>query len=146
MDRRQVLKGAVGGLLGICAPRFARAQSSPRRLTETLSLVDAGGSNVLALSTGDGLLLVDTGAPAGRSQLMTQLGTLSGSGRVQTVFNTHYHLDQTGSNEVFAAAGAKIIAHVNTKLWMSTDYFVPAEERYEKARPVAARPTETFYT
>ena len=29
---------------------------------------------------------------------------------------------------------------------MSTDYWVPAEERYEKARPKAARPTETFLT
>ncbi len=29
---------------------------------------------------------------------------------------------------------------------MSTDYWVPAEERYEKARAKAARPTETFLT
>jgi len=29
---------------------------------------------------------------------------------------------------------------------MSSDYWVPAEERYEKARPKAARPTETFQT
>ena len=29
---------------------------------------------------------------------------------------------------------------------MSTDYWVPAEDRYEKARPKAARPTETFLT
>jgi glyoxylase-like metal-dependent hydrolase (beta-lactamase superfamily II) len=62
------------------------------------------------------------------------------------LFNTHYHLDQTGNNEVFAAAGAKIIAHERTRQWMSTDYWVPAEERYEKARPKAARPTETFLT
>ena len=29
---------------------------------------------------------------------------------------------------------------------MSTDYWVPAEDRYEKARPKAARPTEVFET
>ncbi len=29
---------------------------------------------------------------------------------------------------------------------MATDYWVPAEERYEKARPKAALPTETFRT
>ena len=66
--------------------------------------------------------------------------------KVQTLFNTHYHTDQTGNNEMFAAAGAKIIAHERTRQWMSTDYWVPAEERYEKARPKAARPTETFLT
>ena len=65
---------------------------------------------------------------------------------MQTLFNTHYHLDQTGNNEMFAAAGAKIIAHERTRQWMSSDYWVPAEERYEKARPKAARPTETFLT
>jgi glyoxylase-like metal-dependent hydrolase (beta-lactamase superfamily II) len=148
MDRRSVLKSAIGGLAALWTPRFARGAQSQagRRLTDTLSVLDGGGSNVVALSTGDGLLLVDTGVPAGRSQLTEQLNAISSSARVYTVFNTHYHLDQTGSNETFSAAGAKIIAHVNTKLWMSTDYFVPAEERYQKARPVAARPTETFYT
>ena len=64
--------------------------------------------------------------------------------KVQTLFNTHYHTDQTGNNEMFAAAGAKIIAHERTRQWMSTDYWVPAEDRYEKARPKAARPTEVF--
>jgi glyoxylase-like metal-dependent hydrolase (beta-lactamase superfamily II) len=144
VDRRQALKSALGALLALRAAPFARAQSGPRRLTDTLSLIDAGGSNVLAL-TGDGFLLVDTGPPSARSQLMTQLAALSDSARVQTVFNTHYHTDQTGSNEVFGAAGAKIVAHVNTRLWMSTNYYVPAEDRYEKARPAAAHPTEIFY-
>ncbi len=70
----------------------------------------------------------------------------TGASKVQTLFNTHYHLDQTGNNEIFAAAGAKIIAHERTRQWMSTDYWVPAEDRYEKARPKAARPTEVFET
>jgi glyoxylase-like metal-dependent hydrolase (beta-lactamase superfamily II) len=47
---------------------------------------------------------------------------------------------------LFAAAGAKIIAHQRTREWMSADYWVPAEDRYERARPQAARPTETFLT
>ena len=33
-----------------------------------------------------------------------------------------------------------------TKQWMSTDYWVQSEDRYEKARPKAAQPTETFLT
>ena len=35
---------------------------------------------------------------------------------------------------------------MRTRQWMSTDYWVPAEDRYEKARPKAARPTEVFET
>ncbi len=67
-------------------------------------------------------------------------------GKVPTLFNTHYHLDQTGNNESFGASGAKIIAHEHTRQWMSIEYWVPDQDRYEKARPLAARPTETFHT
>jgi glyoxylase-like metal-dependent hydrolase (beta-lactamase superfamily II) len=86
-------------------------------------------------------VLVDSGAPKSGDKVMAAL-----KGKVQTLFNTHYHIDQTGNNEVFAAQGAKIIAHERTRQWMSADYWVPAEERYEKARPKPARPTETFQT
>ena len=71
---------------------------------------------------------------------------LASNAKVNTLFNTHYHVDQTGNNEMFSAAGAKIIAHKRTLEWMSADHWVPAEDRYEKARPKAARPTETFLT
>ena len=47
---------------------------------------------------------------------------------------------------MFSAAGAKIIAHKRTLEWMSSDHWIHGEERYEKARPKAARPTETFLT
>ena len=114
-----------------------RAQQS--RLTEKLALVDGGGANVLAFSAGDGLILVDSGAPKSGEAVMAALQS-----KVHTVFNTHYHLDQTGNNELFARAGAKIIAHERTREWMSNDYWVPEEDRYQKARPLAARPTETF--
>jgi hypothetical protein len=33
------------------------------KLTDRLSVLDGGGSNVVALSSGDGILLVDSGAP-----------------------------------------------------------------------------------
>lgn len=116
-----------------------QAAGGSRRLTDQLAVVDGGGSNVLAFSSGEGLVLVDSGAPKSGDKVVAAL-----KGKVQTLFNTHYHTDQTGNNEVFAAQGAKIIAHERTRQWMSADYWVPAEERYEKARPKAARPTETF--
>jgi glyoxylase-like metal-dependent hydrolase (beta-lactamase superfamily II) len=139
------LKGAVAGVIGMWAgPRIVTAQQAnggARPLTDQLAVVDGGGSNVLAFSSGDGLVLVDSGAPKSGDKVMAAL-----KGKVQTLFNTHYHIDQTGNNEVFAAQGAKIIAHERTRQWMSADYWVPAEERYEKARPKPARPTETFQT
>ncbi len=138
IDRRQLLKIAIGGLV---FPRLAMSQSSGvTKLTDTLSLFTNLGTNVLALSTPDGVVLVDSGAPQYGRELMAV------AKRVHTVFNTHYHLENTGSNETLAQAGAKIIAHESTREWMAVPHWVPAEDRYEKARPKAAHPTETFYT
>lgn len=155
MERREFLKGAAAGSLALWAAPRIRAQQAGavrgrladlpvRRLTDKLAVVDGGGSNVLVFSAADGLVLVDSGAPKSGEPVMAALMSLGANGRVQALFNTHYHVDQTGNNELFAAAGAKIIAHERTREWMSTDYWVPAEDRYEKARPQAACPTETF--
>ena len=141
MDRRFVLKSAIGGLAAFCIPRLGLSQSANvGRLTETLSLISAS-TNVLAFSSSDGMILVDTGAPQSAAALKAALVA-----PVRTVFNTHYHLENAGSNEAFAAAGAKIIAHERTRQWMSADYWVPGEDRFEKARPKAARPTQVFKT
>ena len=124
-DRRQFLMAAAGGVL---SSRLAWAQSP------NVTIINAG-TNVVAFSSSDGVILVDTGA------MKTAFPT-----PVRTDFNTHYHLDNTGLNEARAQAGAKIIAHERTRQWMSTDYWVPGEDRFEKARPKAARPGEVFKT
>jgi glyoxylase-like metal-dependent hydrolase (beta-lactamase superfamily II) len=147
VDRRELLKSALAGTVAIGIPSLLRAQatSGVSKLTDKIAVVDGGGSNVVAFSTGDGLLLVDSGVPKFGDKLVAALKGVAANSKVNTLFNTHYHLDQTGNNELFAASGAKIIAHDVTRQWMSTDYWVPADERYEKARPKAAWPTETFF-
>jgi len=154
LDRREVLKGAMTGIvtllaspLGIAAGvgQQAGANTAVRKLNDKISVVDGGGANVVAFSTGDGLLLVDSGAPKFGDKLIASLKGVAANSKVHTLFNTHYHLDQTGNNELFSASGAKIVAHDLTRQWMATDYWVPAELRYEKARPKGAWPTETFF-
>jgi glyoxylase-like metal-dependent hydrolase (beta-lactamase superfamily II) len=130
MNRRELFKTTAASALGL----WTAARIFARPLTNHIAVLDGGGANVVAFSTGDGLVLVDSGAPK----------SIGGVTNVHTLFNTHYHLDQTGNNEMFAGAGAKIVAHERTRQWMSTDYWVPAEDRYEKARPKAARPTKVF--
>ncbi|MEP7354085.1 MAG: MBL fold metallo-hydrolase [Acidobacteriota bacterium] len=144
MDRRQVLKSAAAGVLTLWAPRLLRAQQPVNKLTDKLAVINGGGSNVIAFSTGEGVILVDSGAPKSGDAVMAALKGFAPNAKIQTLFNTHYHLDQTGNNEMFSAAGAKIVAQKRTKEWLSTDYWVPAESRYESVRPKAAWPTETF--
>jgi cyclase len=144
VNRREVLKRAAAGALTLWAPRLLNAQQSVAKLTGTLSVIDGGGANVTALSTGEGFVLVDSGAPGSGDAVMAALKGLAPNGKVQTLFNTHYHLDQTANNEQFAAQGAKIISQMRTREWMAAKYWVPAEGRYENPRPKAALPTETF--
>jgi glyoxylase-like metal-dependent hydrolase (beta-lactamase superfamily II) len=130
------------------ASQQAGAATGVQKLTDRISVLDGGGSNVVAFFTGEGFLLVDSGAPKSGDRIAAALKGMPGVGAnsaVNTVFNTHYHLDQTGNNEMFAASGAKIIAHDNTRRWMATDYWIPEQERYEKARPRESWPIQTFF-
>ena len=145
LNRRDVLKGALGAFAWWTSARVLSAQQAfggVRRLTDQMTVVDGGGSNVLAFSTRDGFVLVDGGAPKSFDTIMASLGA---NARVNTVFNTHHHLDQTGNNDMFPT-GTKIVAHKRTLEWMSADHWIQADDRYERARPKVARPMETFLT
>jgi cyclase len=134
LKRRAFFKTAAAGAMALWAAPRMRGQ----RLTGKISVLDAYGANLVAVSTGDKLVLVDSGAFNSGEHVVVP--------NVRILFNTHYHLDQTGNNEMHAAQGAKIIAHECTRQWMAAPHWVPAQERYEKARPKTALPTETFLT
>ena len=149
IDRRQLLKSALAGMTGLFVyPRHSISLQATgfTRLTEKLSLLNGLGTNVLVLTTSDSMVLVDSGAPEYSGSLKMRLAEVGDNKPVKTVFNTHFHLENTGGNEVLAQAGAKIIAHESTREWMETPYWIPAEGRYQKPRPKAAQPTEKFYT
>ena len=154
--RRQVLKRAIGAAAGIAlgAPvRLAAAagQAAPEaagtvRLADDLFLIRLPGqANVVAHIGTDGVLLVD-GASAGASDaLMTAVAAVPGAGSVHTIVNTHWHPEQTGSNERLGSAGKTIIAHENTRLWLATDVTWPWNGQAFKRLSKAAQPNKTFY-
>ena len=77
---------------------------------------------------------------------MKAVAGLPGGGPVHTLFNTHWHPEQTGSNEQLGKAGATIIAHENTRLWLTTDVTWPWNGQRFKRLPKIAQPNKTFYT
>jgi cyclase len=150
MDRRTLLQGTLGGLVGLSLAPLACALNSSApsvaHLNDRLAVLSAGEDNVVALSSPDGLLLVDSGSPGATEALLAQLRLLPGGGHVRTLINTHYHADQTGGNEALGRAGVAIIAHAKTKEWLATEHYDPQADRYERAAPKAAWPTQVFYS
>src|SRR5215510_4572733 len=156
--RRQLLKVAIGGAAGIAlgAPVLrldgARAQAgsdSPGtlKLSDDLFVVRIPGEgNVIAQTDAKGVLLVDGGSASASDALMKAVSGLPGGGSVHTIFNTHWHPEQTGSNEPLGKAGKTIIAHENTRLWLTTDVTWPWNGRRFKRLPKIAQPNKTFYT
>jgi cyclase len=148
-QRRRVLASGAGLLALGALPDLSRSAQVPgpagiESLGGNVSILRGGGCNTLVVQAAEGLLLVDGGAAERASALRSQLRTLTGASAVQVLFNTHWHPEQTGANEVLAKDGAKILAHEHTRLWLSTDHYQPSLQRYAKARPMHAWPTQTF--
>jgi glyoxylase-like metal-dependent hydrolase (beta-lactamase superfamily II) len=122
------------------APAARPGALATAKITERVSVISNTPGNVVVLNSGDGVLLVD----AGSTQLASAVQKSLGGAKVRTLFNTHYHADQTGGNALFAKAGAEIHAQTITKQWLAADYYVPAEDRWVKAPPKEAVPTVTF--
>jgi cyclase len=147
VDRRSFLAGS-GSLLALpllqgCQSLSTGSSALPSEpLGDRVRVISGAPGNVVAVSTDDGVLLVDSGSAA---QAPAVRASLAGT-RVRRLFNTHHHADQTGGNALFGAAGAVIHAHDITREWLATDYYVPAEDRWVKALPAAALPTQTFRT
>jgi glyoxylase-like metal-dependent hydrolase (beta-lactamase superfamily II) len=145
LDRRHFL----GALAGAAGASLLRAESSPlaaTKLTDSFIEITGAGSNVLAVIGTDGVLMVDGGLKERSADLLKLVAEQSGGRPVQFLFNTHWHPENTGSNEALGKAGAKIVASENTKLWLGTEIDVGWQKKTYEPSPKAALPTQTFYT
>jgi glyoxylase-like metal-dependent hydrolase (beta-lactamase superfamily II) len=165
-DRRDFLRRIVGGATGLAfssrsslsarVPGGLRQQASTPQQPSTpivatalgdgFVLLSGAGGNVLAMNGPEGTLLVDGGLPERSAELLGIVAEQPTAGPVQVLFNTHWHLAHTGSNDALGRAGVTIVAQENTRLWMGTEIGVEWEDRVYPRRAPEARPNRTFYT
>jgi glyoxylase-like metal-dependent hydrolase (beta-lactamase superfamily II) len=80
----------------------------------------AGGNAGFVIGDG-GVLVIDTFQdPESATALLAEIRKITKL-PIRFVINTHYHLDHVNGNDVFAAAGAVIIAHKNARPWIRTE-------------------------
>lgn len=107
------------------------------------------GSNAGFIVGSNGVVVVDTFldvAPA--KELLAEIRKVTDL-PVRFVVNTHYHLDHTGGNAVFAQAGATIVAQRNLRGWLRTEnlkFFGSNPKPADKARVEALVLPDMVYT
>jgi glyoxylase-like metal-dependent hydrolase (beta-lactamase superfamily II) len=157
--RREALQVAFGAAAGCVLGGNARVVAQAQGVvfkadttSETLRLADdlfviriPGQANVVAHTAADGVVLVDGGSAAAADALMKSIAGLPRTGPIQTLFNTHWHPEQTGLNEQVGKAGKTIIAQENTRLWLATDVTYPWNGQRFKRIAKVAQPNKTFY-
>src|SRR5262245_32342041 len=74
LDRRELLKSALAGTAALSFPSLLRGQAA------RIAILDGGGTNIVACSAADGLVLVDSGAPKSGDKVLAAL-----SGKVTTL-------------------------------------------------------------
>jgi cyclase len=154
--RRQLFKTAIAGSAGVLAAPALRLSAAPQaaadapgnvKLADDLYIVRIPGeASVVAQTSSAGVLLVDGGSAAGSAAILKAVAALpNGSGKINTLFNTHWHPEQTGSNEKLGTAGTTIIAQENTRLWLQQNITWPWNGQKFKKLSKIAQPNKTFY-
>jgi glyoxylase-like metal-dependent hydrolase (beta-lactamase superfamily II) len=136
----------TAALAGALLPPFLA--SAQARITTTdlggATLLQGAGCNVIALPGPEGALMIDGGQAANADALVAAVLKATGSSRVHTLINTHWHPEQTGANAAVGGAGGVIFAHEKTKVTLSsTVYSAVGFTDRQSPLPEAARPTRT---
>src|SRR5262245_35433988 len=119
--RRDFLKTLLGGAAGLSLSTNLRGQSrttsiTATKITDNFAVISGAGSNVVVLSNSEGLLMVNGGLPEYSAELLKLVSNQTEPGNpasIQALFNTDWHLDNTGSNDTLGKAGIKIYSHEN---------------------------------
>jgi cyclase len=113
-------------------------------LSDNLTLLSGPGGNVVVLHGTDGLVMVDTFVAPAWPKLEESLKAFGGGAPVKTVINTHWHFDHTDNNEPLHTAGARVVAHENTKRRMSTPQHIEMLKLDFPPSPKGALPQHVF--
>jgi glyoxylase-like metal-dependent hydrolase (beta-lactamase superfamily II) len=140
------LSGATPGRGSAWAATAAPGKLEAEKLADRLLLVRGAGANVLVARDDTGLVFIDGGLKAHGKSLLALAQRELGVRQAHTLFNTHWHPEHTGLNELLGRQRARILAHANTKLWLSTTVRYEPDGPPLGPMPMEGRPNATTYT
>jgi glyoxylase-like metal-dependent hydrolase (beta-lactamase superfamily II) len=131
------------GIVDTIIQAAGTAEITVTRLRGGVSVLEGSGGNIAVLSGSEGKLLVDAGIANSCRNIIEALDSLDHA-PIGRLINTHWHFDHTDGNEWVNAAGARIIAHENTRTRLLSAQRVEDWHAYFPPPPSGAVPTETF--
>lgn len=121
----------------------AHAKIAIERLRDRVHVLIGSGGNILVLSGRDGKVAVDSGYATSETQVRAALGQVSADPLLHLV-NTHWHYDHTDGNQWMHSDGAQIIAHIQTRVRMSSRQSIPEFQALIEPSPKSALPEVVF--
>jgi glyoxylase-like metal-dependent hydrolase (beta-lactamase superfamily II) len=131
------------GLVSLIKDSAAVSPIVTHKLRGNISVLEGSGGNIAVLSGPDGKVLIDAGIGVSRPQITKALADLGGD-PVTHLVNTHWHFDHASGNEWLHSAGAKIIAHENTRKHLSEVQRVEDWDYNFLPLPSGGIPSEVF--
>lgn len=139
----QMTREAAAAAMAQARARFANVPIESTKLADNLTLLTGPGGNVVALHGADGKLLVDTFTQLAWNRTKKAIGNL-GKGPLKFAIDSHWHWDHTDNNANVRAAGATLIAHVNTLKRMKETHDLDVINLHFDPAPENALPQHTF--
>jgi glyoxylase-like metal-dependent hydrolase (beta-lactamase superfamily II) len=131
------------GLVSLIKDSAATSPITTYKLRNNISVLEGSGGNIAVLTGPDGKVLVDAGIGVSKPRLSKALAELGGE-PIAHLINTHWHFDHADGNEWLHSAGAKIIAHENTRKHLSGIQRVEDWDYNFLPSPAGAIPSEVF--
>lgn len=131
------------GLVTLIKDSAATSPIKTHKLRNNISVLEGSGGNIAVLTGPDGKVMVDAGIGVSRPRVTEALAAL-GNEPIKHLINTHWHFDHADGNAWLHAAGAKIIAHDNTKKHLSGIQRVEDWDYNFLPSPAGAIPSEVF--
>jgi cyclase len=149
--RRDFLRTLAAGTAALYLPYRSFAWQAPppsiqaTKLTDTITMLSGNGGNIGVAIADDSLLMIDAGLAPRANDLIKAVAELSPR-KVAILFNTHFHFDHVGANEMLGKAGTKIMAHENVRKILASRFNDEAFGRtFEPLQPEGL-PAQTYTT
>ena len=108
-----------------------------------LHMLVGSGGNVGVFSGSDGVIVIDDQYAPLSGKLLAAIKAISDK-PLRFLIDTHWHMDHTGGNANFAAAGALLVAQDNVRTRLAAGQFMKFMQRQVEPAVPAALPTISF--